>query len=359
MPPKPPLVLATALSGGLLPCLERLVRRTGEAFRPGACGKLLRVVAVDALPKEGTRGAPTACAKCAAGDVVFLRCCVRLNGGRWGSMWRARTAPAADGCAGRVRVAAGDVGVGAGDGETAVGAGAGAVGADLGAAARPLGAESAGRLPERVHRLAPNGTRGCTNGTGRSAASAGVHRSRGGGPGCVAAGVASGEGDGELVGACMRLVAYLLCGGGLQDPHDRAVWILPVRQLLVAARRLALYSPGEVRRALAVRPAAGVPAHCTWSSEVVGELASGLPAARLRGPVVVLGYFLTAWERGQLVLPPPPGDDDDGLLVTLRAEVAQQCPLRRCSWWRCTHLAGDSEAGVERSKCGGCGGEWY
>ncbi len=164
----------------------------------------------------------------------------------------------------------------------------------------------------------------------------------------------------ELVGAGTRLVAYLLCGEGLEHAQGRQRWVAPAEALLGAVCGLALYSPEEVRAALAVGQAAGVPAHCTWSSEVVRTLSRGLPAS-MDLEAIELRDLLSTWEHGEPVVLPHM-DDDGGLLMGFlagdsEAEVEQPCPLRRCSWWRCTHLAGDSEAGVERAKCRECGGE--
>ncbi len=401
MPPKPPLMLAAALSGGLLPCLERLVRRTGEAFRPGAyaatcsteqqlleslvstgrfeyslcwflaygrptevaalvlsLGKLLRVVAVDALPKEGgTLGVrPKLAPNVLLVTSFFFAAAYTYTAGAGaageGPLRQLRRMVALAACE-WLPVMSGLV---------------------LEMARRLLAAwpaQQAQRSALLRDRWVQNQLVACLN-----ACVVWLPTELGGAPKARDAGPSAQGVNGrglrcwpelqqlvreartvELVGAGMRLVAYLLCGGGLQDSRDREVWILPARQLLVAARRLAMHSPGEVRRALAAGPAAGVPAHCTWSSEVVRAMPRGLAASM---EAIELGILLSAWERGM-----PPGlpcvDDTvrRGMLAEILSEAGQPCPLRRCSWWRCTHLAGDSEAGVERSKCGGCGGEWY
>ncbi len=194
----------------------------------------------------------------------------------------------------------------------------------------------------------------------------------------------------ELVGAGMRLEIYMASlaardggsGYGADDPVAREQRI---KRLFTAAFRLAVSSPDLVRRALARRawPGQGFPEHCMWNSGVVRQLLGSLPRGCTAG--VMLAQALEAWEGGNEIRM----DLDDSRLPQTAAAKArayfalsevhgedlqeqlrpgellqqqqqqQQQQLRRCSWWRCANLAGDSEAGLPLMKCSRCGGAWY
>ncbi len=183
-----------------------------------------------------------------------------------------------------------------------------------------------------------------------------------------------------LVGAGMVfLEAYLAygCDPGPGEAGGFAQSTLVAWWLLAAGLLLAARSPSEVRRALACGPAADFPAHCAWSSSVVRRLVRGLPdGGSTCGEELV--RLLEGWEQqqGEAAVPieesgmdavavSAAAEDVDrlclgvGLLDHLWAEAGQPCPLRVCSWGRCTNLAGDSEAGVALKGCSRCGEAWY
>ncbi len=424
LPPQPPPALAAALSGGLLPCLERIVRRAGQAaHRQGrtrtvpcsteqqllqvyatgngrvgdwgwllaygspaeaaglvvSWGKLLRAVAAEALPGEdgtlpsemelplmalvsttGTLGCLSTWAmenqECVAGAAA------PAAAGDGGPVWQLRQMAALAACEWLPAMS----------------------GYMLEAARRLLAPGPQHKAMWSALRLRP--TVLCValtfldillkwvpvdGGAAPQAEGAGPS----GQPAAGAQGAAAAAAEGpcmlqrlarevrlvEMVGAGMRLVACCTASGA---PVGGYLCLAVNQGLRNAACGLAMHSPGEVRRALAARPAAGVLAHCMWSSEVVGMVARGMGEER---EYAELKAVLASWEKGEAAEMgvPPAGKAGSqmvkgrGLLVTLRAEAEQPCPLQRCSWWRCTHLAGDSEAGVERSKCGGCSGKWY
>ncbi len=180
----------------------------------------------------------------------------------------------------------------------------------------------------------------------------------------------------ELLGAGMRLEVYMLSwaardragggsGGAAVDPDAREQRVV---RLLTAAFRLAVSSPDLVRLALAGRAwaARAFPAHCMWSSGVVRQLLGSLPGGC--GAAVMLAQALEAWEGGEDVsIEAKAGSAPRTTADEARARFAlsellegeQQQQGRRCSWWRCTNLAGDSEAGLPLRACARCGGAWY
>ncbi len=176
-------------------------------------------------------------------------------------------------------------------------------------------------------------------------------------------------GRAEVLAGCLRLLAYLEANGHAGCQAAEPTFVRLVDQLLAAGLLLATRSPGEVRRALACHPAEGCPAHCTWSSKLARGLVRGLPN---RGGACgeELVRLLESWERGGGV--PAPGVASQapdvqqqlgiGMLDRMGAggEAGQPpFPLRRCSWGRCTNLAGDSEAAVALQACSRCGEAWY
>ncbi len=177
----------------------------------------------------------------------------------------------------------------------------------------------------------------------------------------------------ELVGAGMALMAHVMSGGEL-DGTDEELLALHGRmcqQLLSAGYMLAATSPDAVRRAVACGGEAaasggGAPAHCTWRSSTVRQLLERLPRGFTQG--ACLAGVLQAWERGAEVVFGADGEFStlvarlsigSGRLEALGAELEQPSPLRRCSWWHCANLAGDSEAGLPLQACARCGGAWY
>ncbi len=169
----------------------------------------------------------------------------------------------------------------------------------------------------------------------------------------------------ELLGAGMRLEAHM-SSFSVTPPDERPLVQQITERLLSASGTFMIRSPLEVRKALAVGadPGPPVPAACTWSSGVVLRL---LTRGSVMGPV--MAQALREWERGGrgvlkdlLDGPTAPGAravGGCGLVEVMEEEVQQPSPLRRCSWWRCTNLAGDSEAGLQLMKCGRCSGAWY
>ncbi len=177
----------------------------------------------------------------------------------------------------------------------------------------------------------------------------------------------------ELLGAGMRLEAHTRdCGMLGRAPGEEEALKLMATRMIDVSFLVAQRYPSAVRLALAGAAAAGLafPAHCTWSSGAVGRIVRDLPNGvndSTGGPLV---KALVAWERGGrgvLEVDPRRGVltravkfvSGHGLLEVLEEEVQQPSPLRRCSWWRCTNLAGDSEAGLPLRACARCGGAWY
>ncbi len=177
----------------------------------------------------------------------------------------------------------------------------------------------------------------------------------------------------ELLGAGMRLEGHMRSLKFDGSLRDMKVTIDEVTGRLLAVSCLfAVNFPGEVRRALVEGASGGppVPAACTWGSGVALYLLTDvpiLPTYTYMGQTLV--QALATWEKGQggalatqYSSNPTPAvkvKAGHGLLGVLGGEVQQPSPLRRCSWWRCTNLAGDSEAGLPLMECGGCGGAWY
>ncbi len=171
-----------------------------------------------------------------------------------------------------------------------------------------------------------------------------------------------------LLGGGMGLEAHMLSAGLLgTNKHEQAARIVFVYRLLFLSASLCLERPGEVTMAGAGDARGGFPCPCAWSSAVARQItASGdWPSG------ATLASALRTWEAGvcgDLERPAlrSPGRLPIARLATgasmveaLEAEVQQPWPLRRCAWWRCTNLAGDSEAGLPLRACGACGGAWY
>ncbi len=164
----------------------------------------------------------------------------------------------------------------------------------------------------------------------------------------------------ELLGAGMRLEAHARMAGLVgTDENDRLMVEIITGRLLHASAMVAMRSPDAVQRALELRlpDGRGFPAQCTWSSGIVSHLLQALPVHCNDGEV--LWEVLEAWEGGREGSIGMKDGRGCGLLEVLEEEVQQPSPLRRCSWWRCTNLAGDSEAGLPLRACARCGGAWY
>ncbi len=176
----------------------------------------------------------------------------------------------------------------------------------------------------------------------------------------------------QLLGAGMVLESYLAASGAVSAAAGGQLWdrfIVVNRQLLTVSCVLAVTSPAEVRRALACGAAPGYPVHCMWSSGTVRQLLRALPpGVPCYADAQVLADLLAAWEGGAAhvsitnpayCLPAGRTAVGSGFLEALVLELDQPSPLRRCSWWRCANLAGDSEAGLPLQACARCGGAWY
>ncbi len=176
----------------------------------------------------------------------------------------------------------------------------------------------------------------------------------------------------QLLGAGMVLESYLAASGAVSAAAGGQAWKTFVTvnvQLLTSSCVLAVTSPAEVRRALACGAAPGYPVHCMWSSGTVRQLLRALPpGVPCYADAQVLADLLAAWEGGAAhvsitnpayCLPAGRTAVGSGFLEALVLELDQPSPLRRCSWWRCANLAGDSEAGLPLQACARCGGAWY